>query len=728
MTTRRLAVAMSLACGLAVAGLFAPARADENHFTIGSQWWSQTAPEAKFQEFRQVPRGGFLENFLYGTNAGNTGLTLWGANGLRKDQATRLSIANSSKWRIDLGYAQIPHDFSDIAHSPYVQGSPGFWMLPDTLQAKNQNSPSKYTQTMQDLLANSPNIPLNFNTNISNVRARARPVKGWQFEARGSMRERSGDKPYAMTFGFSTAMEVPEPIHQQMVDGDLIANYQHDNLKLMASGGMSAFSNKVGTMSVDNPKRLTDVNGGDGPKTGVMDMYPDNRVIRGNVALSYLLPKRTALTGTFGMSHGTQDDPFLRPTSNTALPQSSLDSLPARSLNGKVNTYTGDVRLSSHPVNKLDAAVRFHYNKYDNKTEPLEFTGFAPYDVSWQRRIYTESDVAENSQWVGGADLDYALSHEVRLGGTAEYRVRERSPREIEKDKESVVGGRLRLRPVSAMQIDGKYTHGDRKNDGFNLDDYMGYTTRLAVPVTGVYDSLVQIEQSALRRFDVADRTQDKANAGLSYAFNETFDASASYAYVNNDYKNTTLGLTAEKEHTVAATGTMHVNERLDLNAGYGFDWMRSNQASRQSGSATLSVNPADNWAAELKDNDVFAQGGFEWEARPKVTLTGDYQFSRHAATFHFTNGGGAGFATFGDLPNTIYRLHQLVTEARYQWQKNTSVSLRYGFEEYDTNDWAVTNVPLIFPVTGTSNAVFFGNSALSYRAHRAAVIMRHTF
>ena len=34
------------------------------HSPFYRQWFDQTVPEAKFQEFREVPRGGFLESFL----------------------------------------------------------------------------------------------------------------------------------------------------------------------------------------------------------------------------------------------------------------------------------------------------------------------------------------------------------------------------------------------------------------------------------------------------------------------------------------------------------------------------------------------------------------------------------------------------------------------------------------------------------------------------------------
>ncbi len=724
MTTLKLAVAMTLAGGLIVCAMSPPARAAEGDVIIGSQWWTQSARDAKYDEFSQVPRGGFLETFLLREWSGRNSLALWGANAIRADQATKLTWANGARWRMDLGYTQIPHTFSHVARSPWVQTTPGWFTLPDTLQAKNQASPSRYTFTMNDLLGGSPVIPLGFKTGISSARLRARPAKGWQIEARGSMRERSGQKPYAMSFGFSTAIEIPEPINQRMVDADVIANYQHDRLTAQIDVGASRFDNAISTLLVDNPKRVTDIRGGDGPKVGALDLYPDNQVIRGSVALGYLLPKRTAIAATLAMSQSKQDDDFLPFTHNDSLPQRSLDSLPARSLDGKAVQLNGDVRLSTSPAKGLEGALRFHYTDYDNQTEEHNFIGQAPYDVSWQRFAEHPNHILSNKQWVGGADLDYAVTSRVKLGGVVEYRARDRTEREVEKDNETVFGGRARLRPVDGVEITGRYTHGDRKLDEFLNEEYMIFVPRTVGPTAGVYDSLVQGEQPDLRRFDVANRVQDQATAGVSYAFGERVDLSASYAYLKNDYKDTKFGLQDETQHTVASSATIHVNDRIDLNGGYGATLLETHQASRASATATLSTNPNNNWFARLEDTDVFVFGGLDWVPQEKFSLSADYQVSRYLSKFDFSDP----LNTAVDLPTTIYRRHEAVLDARYRWLENTVIAGRYGWEEYDSSDWATNNVPLIFPVTGTSNAIFLGDSSQGYRAHRIALLVKHTF
>ena len=190
------------------------------------------------------------------------------------------------------------------------------------------------------------------------------------------MRNRSGIKPYAMSFGFSTALENPEPIDQRMVDADFVADYRRDRVSVQASAGVSRFDNHVHELRVDNPKRITDVSGGDGAAVGVLDLYPDNRVIRGSLALGYVLPRRTALTATLGLSEGKQNDRFLGLANNSALPQSSRDSLPAQSLDGKTRQVNADVRLTSRPAAGLDGTVHLRYSDYDNRTPVVNFALF----------------------------------------------------------------------------------------------------------------------------------------------------------------------------------------------------------------------------------------------------------------------------------------------------------------------------------------------------------------
>ena len=84
-----------LGCVGALSGWSLPVAADpDGHVTLGTGWWDQTIAEAKYQEFREVPQGAFLESFLYRQRWGaGSAFALSGANAIRKDQVYTLMLA-----------------------------------------------------------------------------------------------------------------------------------------------------------------------------------------------------------------------------------------------------------------------------------------------------------------------------------------------------------------------------------------------------------------------------------------------------------------------------------------------------------------------------------------------------------------------------------------------------------------------------------------------------------
>jgi hypothetical protein len=156
---------------------------------------------------------------------------------------------------------------------------------------------------------------------------------------------------------------------------------------------------------------------------------------------------------------------------------------------------------------------------------------------------------------------------------------------------------------------------------------------------------------------------------------------------------------------------------------GYGLGLTETSQRSRSSG-GTMSFLAESTWTAQVDEEEVFVFAGIDWAARPKLSFGVNYEFSRNVSTFDLGNG----LNNAADLPQTIFRRHDVTLDTRWRWLANTTVVGRWAFQEYDVNDWATTDVPLIFPVTGTANAIFLGDSSRSYRAHRLALLVRHTF
>ena len=116
MATRSHAVKAALACILlASASVPATWAGEQSEATFGSHWWTQSVNEAKYQEFRELPRGGFLESFVVQRWSGRNLLSVQGVNAFATDQSTRMTYANGVRFRFDVGYQETPHTFSNIA-------------------------------------------------------------------------------------------------------------------------------------------------------------------------------------------------------------------------------------------------------------------------------------------------------------------------------------------------------------------------------------------------------------------------------------------------------------------------------------------------------------------------------------------------------------------------------------------------------------------------------------
>src|SRR5689334_23074456 len=155
---------------LAMGSAAGPAHAD-GAATFGTQWWSQSAPEAKFQEFRQIPQGAYFESFLARGGSDRWKTSFWGTNALHNDQQLGLMVSRGVRWQLNGHWQQIPHNISQVARLGYTQISPGVFVLPDSLQSRNQADAGGYRNRITDFLNGSAaSTPLGFRTDVGNLR------------------------------------------------------------------------------------------------------------------------------------------------------------------------------------------------------------------------------------------------------------------------------------------------------------------------------------------------------------------------------------------------------------------------------------------------------------------------------------------------------------------------------------------------------------------------------
>ncbi len=752
-----------------------------NHVTFGGQWWDQTRPEAKFQEFREFPRGGFIENWYVGGEAGRRSWEFSGANALRGDETARFRWSNGIRYKIRANYTQTPHNFSFITRSPYdlVNRGGGVYafVLPDSFQWSNQTllnvsgsagtaANAAYNARISDLLRASPLMPIGFRTDVAKASVSMRPAKGLQVDLTGEKRDRNGSKPWSAAFGFSGAMEVWEPINQRTVDGEAALTYTGKNYVVRADGGINTFTNNASTLQWDNPRRLTSSAAGNnaGAGFGQMDLYPDNKMVRGNLGIGVTLPQQTVLTLNAGLARTTQDDPFLPFTVNQAVidtaakyPSTPLGFLDHNgnldttitSLKGKADVIKVNGKITTHAVDMVAFTARADYYKYDNKTPAYEYGASVAYDQSYQKGPF-ETDPWGNSRTVIGADIDVSPTSEVELGGTVEYRGRDRTYREIDKDGEMVFIGEAEVHPVPRMRVSGSYQIGDRKpKDPVLIEDYENANGQF-------------IEQPNLRRLDVGQRMQTKAKGALSWMANEMVDFSAMYDYTKNDFvkdsldaKNALeesygpqLGLRLQKGNNIIGTASVHPSPMVDLTAGYGHGKMESDMFSRETPTAPPPLRQDDSltWSIHTTEkNDLAFANVVVWPVVNKVSFSVGYEYDNASTSFGIhkgwervdPDGSGPGVPILVPQPDTInvpnitYRRHDIQLQVTVRAMHDTDVGLRYGRQIYKASDFSADNTPVVFASSDQSLAstgIYLGDRIQNYLATSAALIVTRRF
>ena len=685
--------------------------AADGYVEFGTGGWYQSADEAKYQEFSEAPRGFFVDKFLYRDKFLGGRATLWGTNAIRADQQLG-GTYRAPRWSAQVEYVQVPHNISFVSRTGYTLIQQAVQVLPDSLQRQNQENSGAYVQTMTDFLNTASGYNLGIRTDDLSAKVRARPGQGLKVELIGSRKNRTGGKPYGATFGFSNAIEAIEPIRQSMADAMGRVSYTQKRVTVEGYGGYSAFQNENNYLYWENPKRYTDAVGN--PAKGLLDLYPENQQVRLGGSVGIQFPRRTAFTGSLQWAQTKQDDEWLPYTINSAVLQPDTFPLPGTNTDGKANTLTYDARLTAHPQAMVGGTLRYHRNEYKNETPSWTFAGQVPYDGTWAAGQY-EAHPFGNTQAVYGVDVDVNPVRQVGLFGTYEHITRERTFREVAKDQEDAVEGKIVLKPRPTLQASARVRHGDRQADDFELEDYEN--------ASGVF-----VEQPTLRRYDVADRKQDLVDASISWTGMERLILTATVSYVENDYESSSLGLADDLRRMASIDGSWIATDRLDVSGSFGWGYMYSNQLSRRSPTGTVQQADSLGWQARLSDEYVSADANVTFQAIPdRLTLTARGYYERSPGTFRLTGTGPYPNPAF-DLPGTVYRRQGVGLEAMYDLKQNSQVGVRWGWEQFDATDFAAEDVPLLFPTTGTSNAIFLGDSILDYRANALAIVMKRTF
>ena len=228
---------------------------------VGAQFTSVSGDEARYQHYRDLRTGVLLDGFHFTQEKNDWTFKATATHVGYRDQKYTGEIDRAGKLVITFTWDQIPlfygsvdsDQFGLLTASPYTVESPGVSRLPDSLQAAVQATPSVLNSAITSAAQGVEIRQLRKTADFAIV-YHATSSTDLLFRLVNTMKD--GEQPWAATFGFSNAIELPGPLDHRTTDVTGQVQWSNERGTVRAGYDGSFFSNNVQTLVWDNPLRV----------------------------------------------------------------------------------------------------------------------------------------------------------------------------------------------------------------------------------------------------------------------------------------------------------------------------------------------------------------------------------------------------------------------------------------------------------------------------------------
>jgi MtrB/PioB family decaheme-associated outer membrane protein len=585
-------------------------------------------------------------------------------------------------YSLNIGYAEIPRHLTEGAATPFLGIGSNLLTLPAGFPAADTAS-MPLASTLR---------PIDIGYKYKRLDLGGTVVGGreWSYSLNFRHDERDGTRATAGAFG-STASQFAAPVKEKTDQAEVGVSYATRRLQATLSYQFSSFRNDNPGVTWANPFFPL----GAGATTGQLALAPDNQFQQLRGTVGYDFSPTTRLSGELAFGRMTQDDAFLPATQNTVLAPTVLP-LPSQSLGGRVDTFNGGVRLTSSPMTGLRLTASWDHDRRDNKTPvrayPIVVTDM--FATGTTRNNTPFSTTIDRVKLIG--DYANALPAAMRLTGAFEYDQRDRSYQEVEKTREMTIWGKVAAQPHEKITTWLKLAHSWRDNSTYGTATWFGYA-----------------ENPLMRKFNLADRVRNSAEAHADFALSETISLGLSGDIADDDYNHSLVGLTGSRSANLALELTAALSEQTHAR---GFV-QTQRISSDQTGSQSFSVV---DWYGHVKDKFDTLGAGIKHTAIPnKLDLGADVTFSRSRSDVSVRTA-----LVEPPFPTAKTTLDSLTVYANYKLKDNLSIVGGLTFEHYDSDDWRLDGV-----APGTvPNLLALGTQSPHYSVTWVRVALRYRF
>jgi len=446
------------------------------------------------------------------------------------------------------------------------------------------------------------------------------------------------------------------PIDQVTQQLKVSALYHSTKLSLEAGIKTSFFSNSIDDLQWENPFTYDPGGSAIRSDSGRLALAPDNQHLQLFGLGSLRLNSWIKAKGQLAIGQQTQNEEFLPYTVNSALVTTDL---PRKSLNGKVTTITGNMRLTVNPFDNAEINANLYGDRKDNKT-PMSSYEYVVLDT-----LTTSLNTRTNSPYTYrkyGADLNASYNYKKRDKVTLGYKYQQQSRTysDVGKTKENEVW----------------------LLNNTNIDRYSSAKIRLSqsTRTANKYENIQPSQPDEMRKYYLADRKRLKAKASVSTSAIQNVSLSAYLSYALDDYTDSKLGLEEATELAYGIDASTFIDENIVVSGFLSKEKLNSIQ---NGASGTFQ------WRADNMDNFTTLGLSAEWqEFTEKSDIGINYQISMASSEIETKTSSGT-----EALPDMTTDRHTLELYTRYNYDETLQIKGSYVFENYSDKDWHVDDL-----------------------------------
>ena len=378
-------------------------------------------------------------------------------------------------------------------------------------------------------------------------------------------------------------MESAEPIDYRTRDFGATAEWTRKSLLLRGGFHYNDFANAIPFQQFDNPFRATDSTDPNayqspgsssigGPSFGRVSLAPDNKATTGTVGFLYKFAKRSRLSADATLGQWSQNDAFMPFSTNTAITTpvnaTDLSSLPARSLDGKIRTFSFSSLFTTRPVEHLHLTARLRRYDLRNDTPRIRFPeGYVRFDAVWE-------DIPRISVPYGNTTDGLLLSAAYDFGkatleGGYRYDKWDRTFRETESTSQNTGYVKADVRATDWVLLRGSFEKGTRDFDGLDIE----HSEHASFLDAGAPTNLLAVHSDTVcpggtvcnLRFDQSKQDQDRY--GVFVEMSPGGKASLTFSYIRGKdrYTESLFGLIRADNEAISAEADYTPREGLNL-------------------------------------------------------------------------------------------------------------------------------------------------------------------